>query len=239
MTAIATHEFTDEFPTHVGQMWTDICDADLLQPERAVAALVDGRQVAVVLLADGAVYAVGHHDPYADANVMARGIVGSVLRDGQEIPTRPSASARGRSRSSKVACSWARRSESRPRREAETGVGVVGEDFVPHVLTGQRVLITAHRRATELAAALERRGAEVVHSPIMTIVPHVDDALLLEATRELVAHPPQVVVVTTGVGLRGWIEAADAAGVADELLKVPPGSSLVGRRLVGRSRRPV
>jgi nitrite reductase (NADH) small subunit len=42
-----------------------------------VAALVRSEQVAVFLLPDGAVHAVGHHDPCSGANVMARGLTGS------------------------------------------------------------------------------------------------------------------------------------------------------------------
>ncbi|NLF03858.1 MAG: uroporphyrinogen-III synthase, partial [Actinomycetales bacterium] len=55
-----------------------------------------------------------------------------------------------------------------------------------------------------------------------------DDALLA-ATRDLLADPPDTVVVTTGIGLRGWIEAADAAGLADRLLAVLAGARLVAR----------
>lgn len=96
-------------------------------------------------------------------------------------------------------------------------------------LLGSTVLVTAERRASELGAALERRGAVVVHAPVMSIVPHVDDELLLTATRDLLRDPPDVVVVTTGIGFRGWLEAADAAGLAEELHDV-----LVAARIVAR-----
>lgn len=59
--------------------------ADLL-PERPVAALVAGRQVALVRLHDDRVHAVGMWDPFARANVMARGLVGSRVVDGEEVP---------------------------------------------------------------------------------------------------------------------------------------------------------
>jgi nitrite reductase (NADH) small subunit len=58
--------------------WTRVCSVDQLIPERGVPALVDGDPVALFLLDDGTVHAVGHHDPFSNANVMARGIVGSV-----------------------------------------------------------------------------------------------------------------------------------------------------------------
>lgn len=58
--------------------WTRVCSLDQLIPERGVAALVDGEPVALFLLEDGRVRAVGHHDPFSNTNVIARGIVGSV-----------------------------------------------------------------------------------------------------------------------------------------------------------------
>lgn len=58
--------------------WTRVCTLDQLIPERGVPALVDGEPIALFLLEDGTVHAVGHHDPFSNANVMARGIVGSV-----------------------------------------------------------------------------------------------------------------------------------------------------------------
>jgi nitrite reductase (NADH) small subunit len=54
-----------------------ICRYDDLLPERGVAALVRGRQVAVFRTYDGAVYALDNRDPFSGANVFARGIVGS------------------------------------------------------------------------------------------------------------------------------------------------------------------
>jgi nitrite reductase (NADH) small subunit len=58
--------------------WTRICRVDELIPERGIAALVGSDSVAVFLLDAGTVHAVAHHDPFSNANVMARGIIGSV-----------------------------------------------------------------------------------------------------------------------------------------------------------------
>lgn len=102
------------------------------------------------------------------------------------------------------------------------------EPLVP-TLAGCVVVVTADRRSAELGAALERRGATVRHAPAMSIVPHAEDAALLAATARLVAEPPDVLVVTTGIGFRGWIEAADAAGLADRLLAVLAGVRIVAR----------
>lgn len=77
------------------------------------------------------------------------------------------------------------------------------------VLAGCVIVIAADRRSADLAAALERRGAEVRCAPPLSIVPAIDDDQLIARTRELIAEPPDVVVVTTGVGLRGWMDAVD------------------------------
>ena len=102
------------------------------------------------------------------------------------------------------------------------------EALVP-TLAGCVVVLTADRRSAELGAALERRGAVVRHAPAMSIVPHVADAALVRATADIVADPPDVLVVTTGIGFRGWVEAADAAGLADPLLAVLAGVRIVAR----------
>lgn len=56
-----------------------VCRLEELTPERGVAALVEGRQVAVFRVDDAAgvhLFAVDHRDPCTGANVLARGIVG-------------------------------------------------------------------------------------------------------------------------------------------------------------------
>lgn len=70
-----------------GGRWVAVCRLDDLAPERGAAALVDGVQVALVRLLDDEVLAVQQHDPFSDAHVLARGIVGSRLVDGVDVPT--------------------------------------------------------------------------------------------------------------------------------------------------------
>ncbi|MCW6004527.1 nitrite reductase small subunit NirD [Micromonospora sp. CPCC 205371] len=59
------------------QQWTMICPYNRLEPERGVAALVGGEQVAIFRTFDGSLYAIGNRDPIAGAFVMSRGIVGT------------------------------------------------------------------------------------------------------------------------------------------------------------------
>lgn len=96
-------------------------------------------------------------------------------------------------------------------------------------LAGFTVGVTAARRAAELGALLERRGATVVHAPALRIVPVADDGELLAATKELIEDAPDVVVATTAIGFRGWIEAADGWGVGDRLLERLRGAELLAR----------
>ncbi|MCU1656882.1 MAG: nitrite reductase small subunit [Pseudonocardiales bacterium] len=61
----------------VGVEWTPVCRLDDLQPERGVAALVDGVQMAVFRTFNDELHAVGNQDPFTGAFVISRGIVGS------------------------------------------------------------------------------------------------------------------------------------------------------------------
>ena len=57
--------------------WQPVCDRDALLPERGVAVLLDGIQIARVATFDGDVHAIGNIDPYTGAAVMSRGIGGT------------------------------------------------------------------------------------------------------------------------------------------------------------------
>ena len=96
-------------------------------------------------------------------------------------------------------------------------------------LAGFSVGITAARRREEFGAALERRGATVMYGPAIQIVPVEDDDELRRVTQECLAQPPDVVVATTGIGFRGWVEAADGWGLGDELLACLSKASLLAR----------
>ncbi|WP_459643125.1 uroporphyrinogen-III synthase [Kineococcus sp. NUM-3379] len=99
----------------------------------------------------------------------------------------------------------------------------------PRSLLGVTIGITSDRRSDDLIATFTRRGAQVLHAPTMRIVPLPEDEQLLDATRDVVTDPPDIVVVTTGIGLRGWVEAADSAGLAPQLLAALGGARLLAR----------
>jgi nitrite reductase (NADH) large subunit len=57
--------------------WKFVCELDEILPGAGVAALIDGKQIAVFRNGDD-VYALDNYDPNSDANVLARGLVGDI-----------------------------------------------------------------------------------------------------------------------------------------------------------------
>ncbi len=102
-----------------------------------------------------------------------------------------------------------------------------GDQIPP--LAGFTVGVTAARRADELAALLERRGATVLRAPALRIVPLPDDTELLATTEQLIQQAPDIVVATTAIGFRGWIEAAEGWGLGTALLERLRGTRLLAR----------
>jgi uroporphyrinogen-III synthase len=96
-------------------------------------------------------------------------------------------------------------------------------------LAGYTVGVTAARRREELGLALERRGARIVYGPAIRIVPLADDAELHKATRRCLTAPLDLTIATTGVGFRGWLDAARAWGLADELSAALGNSVILAR----------
>jgi len=57
--------------------WHFVCELDEVLPDSGVAALVEGRQIAIFRVGDQA-YALDNYDPHSDANVLARGLLGDL-----------------------------------------------------------------------------------------------------------------------------------------------------------------
>lgn len=96
-------------------------------------------------------------------------------------------------------------------------------------LRGFRIGVTSDRRSPDLIAALERRGAQVLHAPALRIAPNDQDSSLVQETRAVIASRPEVVLITTGYGMRRWFEVADAAGLGAELTAVLEGATILAR----------
>lgn len=100
---------------------------------------------------------------------------------------------------------------------------------VPETLQGFRIGVTSDRRAEDLIAALERRGAEVLHAPSLRIAANESDAALITDTRRLIEARPEIVLITTGYGMHRWLEVADVAGLGGELIYAMERSRVLAR----------
>ena len=96
-------------------------------------------------------------------------------------------------------------------------------------LAGHVIAVTADRRAEEQVTLLERRGAEVLVAPTVRTVPLVDDERLSAAIDEVIARPPDVVVLLTGIGARALFAAAESRGRDEELADALSSSLVVAR----------
>lgn len=96
-------------------------------------------------------------------------------------------------------------------------------------LAGFVVAVTADRRAEEQVTLLRRRGADVVVGPTVRTVPLVEDVGLSDAIDELVARPPDVLVLLTGIGARGMFAAAESTGRDTDLLEALRASTVIAR----------
>lgn len=85
-------------------------------------------------------------------------------------------------------------------------------------LRGFTIGVTAERKAEELGNLLERRGARVLYGAAMHTVPLPEDGELAAATEKVLAAPVDFLVAVTGVGFRGWMEAAAHNGVGEQLV---------------------
>lgn len=90
--------------------------------------------------------------------------------------------------------------------------------------------ITADRRWEEQARLFGDRGIEVVHGPTMRTVDLSGDEGLRAVTAALAQAPPNYLVVTTGMGMRRWLEAAGRWGLDTALLA----GLAAGTRIVAR-----
>ena len=61
------------------QQWHTICSVDDLVAHSGIAAIINGKQVALFYLPENdAIYALDNYCPFSEANVISRGIVGDL-----------------------------------------------------------------------------------------------------------------------------------------------------------------
>ncbi len=76
---------------------------------------------------------------------------------------------------------------------------------------------------------LEGRGAVCVHGPTIRTHPLRPEAEIRAATQQFLAQPVDVVVLNTGIGVRGWLEAADSVLIGEDLRAALSAAVLVSR----------
>jgi len=96
-------------------------------------------------------------------------------------------------------------------------------------LSGYNVGVAADRRAGEQIAMLERRGADVLHGAAIRTHPVSLDGDLAAALDALIRRPPDVTVLSTGIGVRGVVEAAEVLGRAEALVDALGTSRVMAR----------
>jgi len=76
--SIASMERSTAFPAAWEDAdWTPVCALDDIVPDTGACALIAGRQIAIVRAGEGdKVYAIDNFDPFSNAFVISRGIVG-------------------------------------------------------------------------------------------------------------------------------------------------------------------
>ena len=85
-------------------------------------------------------------------------------------------------------------------------------------MAGYTVAVTADRRREEQVELLRRRGALVVEGATVRTEPLHDEDLVREGVEALIASPPDVTVLLTGLGVRTLVGAAESMGRGEQLL---------------------
>lgn len=96
-------------------------------------------------------------------------------------------------------------------------------------LAGYTIGVTADRRSDEQMKLLSGRGAECLHGPVIKTHPVGTDDAMRVATEAILDEPPDAIVLTTGLGVRSWLEAADAVQLGDRLHDLLASTALYAR----------
>ena len=86
-------------------------------------------------------------------------------------------------------------------------------------LQGMTIGVTAERRATEQAELLQKRGARVLLGPALRVFSYEQDEVLKASTADVVDHPPDFLLASTGFGMRIWLAAAESWGMRQALVE--------------------
>jgi uroporphyrinogen-III synthase len=85
-------------------------------------------------------------------------------------------------------------------------------------LAGLTIGITAERSAAQQVSVFEARGAQTMVGSTLRISSVADDEQLRATTEEIIRHPPQFLLASTGYGMRTWLATAETWGRREPLL---------------------
>ena len=76
---------------------------------------------------------------------------------------------------------------------------------------------------------LESRGADCIHGAMLRTHPLGPQEEVAAATHRILENPPDVTILNTGIGVRGWFAAADSVLLGEDLLDVLNASHVLSR----------
>jgi len=102
-------------------------------------------------------------------------------------------------------------------------------------LAGFTIGVTGDRRWEEQTEMLSRRGASVVHGPVMRTSLLDDAEETRAATERALEAPIDMIVLTTGIGTRSWFGVAESFGLDERLRDAGRTATVVARGPKARS----
>lgn len=76
---------------------------------------------------------------------------------------------------------------------------------------------------------MRRQGAEVCSAPAINMIALPEDDELHSITEALITNPPDILVAHTGIGVRGWVAAAEGWGLAGQLIEALSSARVISR----------
>jgi uroporphyrinogen-III synthase len=90
---------------------------------------------------------------------------------------------------------------------------------VSPALAGRRIAIPEAREQQVLARLLLNRGAQVLEVPLVSILDAPDPTPVRQWIKDFIAHPPALLILLTGEGLRRLMSLAEKTGLRDEFVR--------------------
>jgi len=97
------------------------------------------------------------------------------------------------------------------------------------LLSGRVIALPEMRESATLAALIERRGGQVLHCPLVSILDAPDAPAIEGWLRTFIARPPAVFVVFTGEGVRRLCGFAERAGLLDDFVHAMRETTILAR----------